>query len=354
MNLNKGITQKMRDSNIELLRMLAMFMVLLVHADFFSLGIPSVEDIQNKQLDSFWRIFFEAVNIPCVNIFVLISGYFGIKPTFKGGGNFIFQCLFFLTGLYVVTLIIGGKWMSLGGFAGCIFATRSNWFIKAYLLLYILSPVLNKFIANTTQVELKRVLIGFFFFVCSYGWIGAADFICSGYSTLFFIGLYLLARYVRLYSPNWAALSYKKDLVIYLIVTSLVIIVSFLFPLIFSRTFPLDLWAYNSPTTIIAALSLFLAFSKIRLQNRFINWCGVSCFSVYLMHASPSTLRHFKDLFVILHNSVSVFEYWGYTFLILIMIFFVSILIDKIRIICWEYCWNRYLLDIDTKLKCYI
>lgn len=88
MNLNKGITQKIRDSNIELLRILAMFMVLLVHADFFSLGIPSVEDIQNNQLDSFWRIFFEAVNIPCVNIFVLISGYFGIKPTFKGGGEF--------------------------------------------------------------------------------------------------------------------------------------------------------------------------------------------------------------------------------------------------------------------------
>ena len=85
---------KTRDSNIELLRMLAMFLVLLVHADFFSLGTPTLQDIQTSTLDSTLRIFFEALSIVCVNVFVLISGWFGIRPSLKGVSNFIFQCLF--------------------------------------------------------------------------------------------------------------------------------------------------------------------------------------------------------------------------------------------------------------------
>ena len=41
----------MRQSSIELLRMLAMFLVLLVHADFFSIGVPSTTDIQTDTLE---------------------------------------------------------------------------------------------------------------------------------------------------------------------------------------------------------------------------------------------------------------------------------------------------------------
>ena len=200
-SINKT-TKTKRQSNIELLRMLAMFLVLLVHADFFSLGAPTVNEIQSNSLDSFLRIFFEAISIVCVNVFVLISGWFGIKPSFKGLCNFIYQCLFFLTGLYIVTLLIGVNELSLKGLAGCVFATKLNWFIKAYLLLYILSPVLNSFIKATTKRTFKLVIIAFFLFTCTYGWIDAAVFMNQGYSTLFFIGLYLLARYIRLYSSS--------------------------------------------------------------------------------------------------------------------------------------------------------
>lgn len=98
MNQNKEIIKKERDSNMELLRMVAMFMVLLVHADYFALGAPSVEYIQTNQADSFLRIFFEAVSIVCVNVFVLISGYYGIRPTFKGGGKFRFSMFILFCG----------------------------------------------------------------------------------------------------------------------------------------------------------------------------------------------------------------------------------------------------------------
>ena len=117
----------------------------------------------------------------------------------------------------------------------------------------------------------------------------------------------------------------------------LVSFVCFILPLLFGKRFPLQMFSYICPTTIVGALALLLCFTRIELQSRFINWCGISCFAVFLMHASASTMWHFKDLFVYLHEHLSVLFFWLTTFGVLSLIFIVSILVDKIRI----YVWNR-------------
>lgn len=195
---------KVRQSNMELLRIIAMFLVLLVHADFFSLGAPSASDCVNASVDSSLKVFFEAISIACVDIFVCLSGWFGIRPSVRGFSNFVFQCLFWLVGLYIITLLIGTSTFSIQGIKGCFALTKLNWFIKAYILLYIIAPVLNAFVENASQKEFRNVLIAFFAFEFVYGWIfsGSTQHIVGGYSTISFIGLYLLARYVRLYQPR--------------------------------------------------------------------------------------------------------------------------------------------------------
>lgn len=72
--LDKDTVKPSRNSSIELLRMLAIFMVLLVHANYYSLGAPSIQGVKINSIDSFWRIFFEAASIVSVNVFILISG----------------------------------------------------------------------------------------------------------------------------------------------------------------------------------------------------------------------------------------------------------------------------------------
>lgn len=197
--MNKVI-KKVRDSNIELLRLLAMFLVLVVHADFFSLDSPTQNDIIVAPTNAFFRFFFESLSIVCVNVFVLISGWFSIRSNVKSFCNFIFQCLFFLIGIYIVLLILGMTSLSVKGLAGCFFMLKWNWFIKAYIGLYILSPVLNAFIKNADKRTYENVLIAFFVFQTVYSWFtGAALFFESGYSTMSFIGLYLLAQYLKLY-----------------------------------------------------------------------------------------------------------------------------------------------------------
>lgn len=63
-----------RQSNIELLRCLSMFMVLLLHSSFLAFGMPDVDAIQSNPVLLGGRILQQGVGIVAVDVFVLISG----------------------------------------------------------------------------------------------------------------------------------------------------------------------------------------------------------------------------------------------------------------------------------------
>lgn len=333
-----------RESNIELLRIIAMFLVLIVHSDFFSLGAPSVIDIRMNFTDSFLRVFFQSLSIACVDIFVFISGWFGIKPKVQGLCNYIFQCLFFLIGIYIVCLVAGISSFSIMGIRGCFAATPLNWFIKAYLLLYILSPVLNAFVDSASRIQFKSLLIAFYLFQFTYGWVFASStsFIQDGYSTISFIGLYLLARYLRLYRPTFTNFRWSTD---FIIVCSLVIgttILYFISPEVGNRFLN-----YISPTTILISIFVILAFSKFRINSKFVNWCAASSFAVFLLHTNPNVIWHFQAMCVRLHNSLSPLFYWGGLVIILLIIFILAIVFDQMRILIWKKVW--YIIEHKSK-----
>ena len=83
-----------RKSNFELLRIFAMMLVLLVHANYLSLGSVTQSEITTSPFGGFVRIFCEQLCIVSVNLFVLISGWFGIRPTLKKFATLLFQILF--------------------------------------------------------------------------------------------------------------------------------------------------------------------------------------------------------------------------------------------------------------------
>ena len=90
MNAIINVRIKERDSNIELLRIVAMLLVMMVHANFFTLGPPSQTDINTSFVSSFMRFFCESLCIICVNVYILISGWFGINAKAKRIIEFIF------------------------------------------------------------------------------------------------------------------------------------------------------------------------------------------------------------------------------------------------------------------------
>lgn len=335
--------EKERLSNFELLRIVAMFMVLLVHADFFSLGEPTAEECVTNPKDVIPRLLFWSLSIACVDIFVLISGWFGIKPRAKGICNFLFQCFFWLIGIYVVTCIIGISHLSVNGILGCIVATELNWFIKAYLVLYIMSPALNSLVEHSSKKTLCTVLVGFYIFQFIYGWIfpSATRYILGGYNPLSFMGLYLFARYLKNYGSRF--FYYSKITYILLIVGS-IIFVSTLYILpsylgFHTVTLGLIFLNYISPTTLLVAVSFLLLFSKIEIKSKFVNWCGVSCFAVFLIHTNPNTLYIYKDFFIKLHLNSTTITFWTMAFVYMFVLFFVAIIIDQLRLKLWNVLW---------------
>ena len=84
---------KIRQSNFELLRILAMMAVLYGHGVGLVLGLPTSSEIESQTFTSFFRIAWSTLNTCGVNLFVLISGWFGIHSTRQGLYKFLFQII---------------------------------------------------------------------------------------------------------------------------------------------------------------------------------------------------------------------------------------------------------------------
>ena len=159
--------RKERDSNLELLRIIAMLLVLMVHADFKALDPPTVGEVITTPVSSFLRFLSESISIVCVNVFILITGWFGIRPKVSRFSALVFQVMFIGFFIYIVLLSFGKveRWNPVD-WIRFMFMRRGLWFVGAYMVLYIISPVLNAFVSTTSRKTFKDVLIAFFFIKC--------------------------------------------------------------------------------------------------------------------------------------------------------------------------------------------
>ena len=86
---------KERLSNIELLRILSMLMVIGLHCNYVSLGIPTEHTLSANTFGECLRIVIENACLVSVNVYVLISGYFGIHLKAEKVFRYLFQVFFF-------------------------------------------------------------------------------------------------------------------------------------------------------------------------------------------------------------------------------------------------------------------
>lgn len=332
------VIKKHRDSNMELLRITSMLFVLICHADFLSLGIPTAMDIKSDVFGSFSRFFFESATICCVNIFILLSGWYKITPRTSRLIEFLFQILFFVFISIFVNIVFWGHQFDFNDIKN-IFMLNNGilWFPKSYLLLYILSPVLNAFAFNVEKRTFEKVLIGFFVFQAIYGWMtGGVRWFNEGYSTMSFIGLYLVARYLRLYYYPFESFKLKP-----ITMLALFIAITFICSMIWCsatyKGYDVSRWLISlaSPFAILQSILLLLFFSKISLYSKKINWIASSCFAVYLFHCAPNMLEYYtsriSEWYVKCSSEVFILN----TLIFIATVFVMAILIDKLRIMLW-------------------
>lgn len=319
-----------RKSNIELLRIVAMLFVVLLHANYFSLGRVDITDIIINPIPAFFKAYLEQLCIVCVNVFVLISGWFGIRPTLKGGLSLLFQVFFFHILIILVLLAIGES-IPASGFYRLFYEDSPYWFVIAYLILYAVSPILNAFIETVNVRTYLSVLVSFFLLEFAFGWMSnvAGAVYNEGYSAISFMGLYLLARYLYKYPTKIITFSIPQNIMLYFLFSLLPILLFFLT----KREF--NYMAYTSPFVISASVFFFMAFNKMKFSNKVINYLACSSFTIYLVHLHPLV----KDHFICLMRSA--FEKLGGMYILFAVSFaiilgLICMILDKVRIFVWK------------------
>lgn len=138
--------------------------------------------------------------------------------------------------------------------------------------------------------------------------------------------IYLIGRYVRLFGNH--IVGERSNFLMWLSYVLSLIILSLLMFVIKDN----NRWlSYNSPVVISSATLLLLCFSKIKLQNKVINWIASSCLAVYVFHTSSSIIGWFVGLDVQLFETQSFMLYILEMAGIIFFVFMVAVLLDKIR-----------------------
>lgn len=333
--MNKEI-KSFRQSGIELLRIVSMLFVVLMHINGFSNLNPCDQSVALEHpLFSSFRFFLEAFVIVGVNCFVLISGWFGIKANVKGLLKFVFQVVFLYFVVYLVLVLLNLRPVSLSHLLSCF--TLGYWFVHAYLILYIISPILNAFVTNVSPKSYLSLLVCFLLYQVIYGWLKpVSESIHMGYSPVSFMGLYLLARYIRLYGiklqqwkVSWLTLVVFGCVLINTIGSQMLAMVGY-------GAAIEQIYYYCNPLIIIQAVALLLIFSRLGFHSRFVNWVACSCFAVYLIHMHPMVRDLFFDEVAEIWKYSSYVQVLVHFVLLTLLVYSVSILVDKVRIAIWQ------------------
>lgn len=332
-----------------------MILVLTLHVNYLTLDHPTQADFLTSPAATATRVTFEAISNICVNLFVMISGWFSIKPSIKGFVSFMYQFLFIGVGIYAVAKLTG--YPEYGGDLkySTIFLEKGYWFVGSYIGLYILAPVLNNFVKTVSERQFKLLLLAFFTFEVIFGCVGNIRDIVRGYSTFSFIGLYMLARYCRLYLTETSS---TKLVWLYILSLTANIAIGFVPILNLSGTtnaVATNIFlAYTNPLSIIQATCLLMIFSRMNITSRAVNFFAASSFAVYLVHTHHGIFPIYNKMAT---NLFASYSSWQYLIAIIIGIagwYAIGVAIDQLRIISWNFMLRmreKYIQLVTSKMN---
>ena len=328
-----------RQSNFELLRIIAMLLIVMHHAAMYN-G-TSFSGFGSK----FNRILMLGGKLG-VDIFVLISAYFMVDKNFKFSRiiNLIIQTTFYSLLIYVLFCCLGLEKFTFKDFLqSSVFACFTRYgFITNYLLLLLISPLLNIVIKNLTQKQ-YGIICSFIFGVVLFPYIWHClfneymNFPSISYFS-FFICLYFIAGYIKKYGVG---LSNKQ--VIWLLCLFIIFQVS----TVFSTIREVDT-IFALGNTMISIL-LLLVFKNFNFQSKFINRVSSHTLGVYLIHEHYCIRAFWWKYFFGLIPFSSKWGYFGMVILAVVVTFIICEIIDLLREVTVHKLYVSICNKIDKK-----
>ena len=278
-----------RQSNIELLRLLAIVGIIILHYNNADMG-GGFRYVTSGSLNEGILLFLESIAICGVNLFIMISGFFLARTNQRSVGKAIVLliqvCIFSLVH-YVVLVATGREVFSIKGVIG--YLIPQNWFVTLYIVLYLISPLLNRAFRNLKSWKVLAGLIFLFSFVPT---VLDLVFRITGreFSSLMTLGTngsgrgYTIVGFVLCYiigaALNWMRLEKISTWAIWLILLADVILI-----FLWSRWDQNTAFSYCNPLVVLEAAAFMALFLRMNMGvNRFINLVSESTFSIFLIH----------------------------------------------------------------------
>lgn len=324
---------KERDSNIELLRIVAALFIIAVHCNGLFLnplwgGVNNW--FSNGNAIGLSRIVVQNITVLGVDLFVLISGFYGIRSKLRSVVN-LFTCLiFFYVGCYCWNCVLGHDTISTTGVLENMMAfSHENWFINSYLFLMLFAPLINSFTDAVTARGLVIYTMTYIMLTLYFGDIMANQYwwYNGGYSVVTMVGVYMVGRCLSKMTEKLNTIHYWYLIVVFVVLEIIMMVIR-------CFTSNEEAWLhYGSPITIAAAVTLFVMFYRLpKFHNKWINWIGVSCLAPFILHTCDPMYSWIsrKDISFFLNDAYPM--YLLKMMLIIGGVFGLAILLDKVRL----------------------
>lgn len=315
---------KSREYGAELLRIVCMLMILTSH--FFVHG-KVLGTLRPTDINFHISWFIEACCYVMVNCFVLVTGYY------QSIAGFRLHKLLLLWGqiaatsslIYIALAALGEVDFSLTGFitASTPVTHSRYWFATAYVVLYMISPLINFALQKASlRQHFTAVCVLFGVFVALRNVVYWLDFenLHGGYSYTSFIVLYVIGAYMRRAGTRIAHPLAKYFSLSAVTALSRILLTicayRFALPSVYLKMF----MQYNSVPVVLASVCLFDFFIHLKVKSTLAQTIArvlaPFTFGVYLIHEqaelkpliwealSPSSYARRPGLYLYLAASV--------------------------------------------------
>lgn len=353
---------KTRNSSIEILRIVAIFIITACH--LITHGNINIENF-NPCLQYFWFLFLSFGGKIGVNIFILITGYYLITSKMshtKIIAKLLFlwgELVFYMIAISIFSWMMGWSSIDIKSLFCCVLPISKGWwwFASTYFILYLLHPYINKFLNNLSQLQHLMFIV-----ITIILWSMISYLVFSKLelnNLVWFIVVYSLGAYFQEYNLSKKIKRKKIILALMFVLIIMIIFCSFSFSDLCSLKI-FKYYAYqiifldNNIFSITCATLIFLiAISLKPFSNKIVNLIAGSCFAVYLITDSVPLREH---LWTAILNVSSLYDYniflcILFTLLTIIVLFVFCVIIDIVRKFTIEKAWIKIVNLIVNKSK---
>lgn len=345
-----------RESRGELLRLICMLMIVMHHFAVHCLYPHILTCTEPGDIGEILVLLTHAYIFIGVNCFILLSGFYGIRVSIKS----FFRLYMILSFYAILTSILGGGNIlcalraAVMPFSALLpsIGNSEYWFIKDYIALYFISPILNVAKENMNEKHYATICVLLLILQVYFGDITSLIDTNRGYSLLNFILLYMIGGYLNRFFIMKKMQDMRNKSAIIFICAGLLwgfatIMKAYNCAIHFPKWHP---WAYNNIIIIITSVAFFMFAMSFSIKSKIINWLASSCLAVYIIQ--ENYLFDYKwfasgvPYFDISSPAIKL----GYWICISVLFMISALLLDKIRVGI-QYPINILVQKIEQKVR---